>query len=65
VELKDFSRKRDHLQREKERMSEKYGITMAPMGEEGHYQVRMTGLEERQKQSRDLQVDYAKILNKH
>ena len=45
-------------------MSEKYGITMAPMGE-GHYQVRMTGLEERQKQSRDLQFDYAKILNKH
>lgn len=64
MELKEFSRKRDQLQREKDRMSEKYGITMAPMGE-GHYQVRMTGLEERQKQSRDLQFDYAKILNKH
>ena len=47
-------------------MSEKYGITLTPIqGQEGHYSVRMTGLEDRLKQSRDLtQFDYSKILNK-
>ena len=66
MELKDFARKRDQLQREKERMSEKYGITMTPLqGQEGHYSVRMTGIEDRLKQTRDLtQFDYTKILNK-
>ena len=50
------------MQREKERMSEKYGIVIEKSGSDVT-KVRMTGLNERQRQMKDLQFEFYKILN--
>ncbi len=50
------------MQREKERMSEKYGIVIEKTGSDV-IKVRMTGLNERQRQMKDLQFEFYNILN--
>lgn len=51
------------MQREKERMSEKYGIVMDKTGEDRVTKVTMTGLNERQRQMKDLQFEFYNKLN--
>ena len=66
TELKEFGKKSDQLQREKERMSEKYGIVSDTIenGDSKVTRMQFGGIAQKQQQMKDMQFEFYKILNK-
>lgn len=66
TELKEFGKKSDQLQREKERMSEKYGIVSDTFvnGDSKVTRMQFGGIAQKQQQMKDMQFEFYKVLNK-